>query len=133
VIDKIFDFGFKDIFNSLPKEYVTLTDAVKGKTRISLGNGITHEMKKTELDKLSSKIPVYMWSMVKIPFLVIKTENVGEYLISGSDWQKRAISFLVERDVEFLSTVDVERLIREYRSIIFISLTNTSLHLDEGV
>ncbi len=131
MIDKIFDLGFKDIFNSLPKEFITITDAIKGKNTVLLGNGIPHVMKESEIMSLSSKIPVYMWSMVRIPFLVVKTTNVGEYLISGSEWQKKAISLLIGRETDFLSTVDVEELIKGYRSIIFISLTNSLMHLDE--
>ncbi|MCY0849569.1 DUF61 family protein [Sulfuracidifex metallicus] len=131
MIDKIFDLGFKDVFSSLPKEFVTINDALKGKNTIKLVNGIAHQMKSEEIEKLSSNIPIYMWSMVKIPFIIVKTMNVGEYLISGSEWEKRGIWTLIGRESDSLTTVDVEELIKKYRSIIFISLTSSFMQLDE--
>ncbi|MEM3226072.1 MAG: DUF61 family protein, partial [Saccharolobus sp.] len=76
------------------------------------------------------KIPLYLWSLVKIPFVFIKSIEVGEFFINGEEWNKRALSILLGREVSsVISTVDVEILLKQYRSLIFIFLS-PSIYMD---
>jgi uncharacterized protein (UPF0216 family) len=126
VIDKIFEIGIKEVFSSTPAEYVTIKEALEGKLNIRLNNGFYHEIKKDQLKSLSEKIPIYLWSLVKIPFVLIKSTEVGEFFVNGDEWNKKAISILLQRDVKgVILSVDVEKLLREYSSLIFIILSPT--------
>jgi hypothetical protein len=126
VIDKIFEIGIKEVFSSTPAEYVTIKEALEGKLNIRLNNGFYHEIKKDQLKSLSEKIPIYLWSLVKIPFVLIKSTEVGEFFVNGDEWNKKAISILLQRDVRgVILSVDVEKLLREYSSLIFIILSPT--------
>ncbi|ACP55218.1 DUF61 family protein [Saccharolobus islandicus] len=132
MIDKIFEFGLKDIFSSSPAEYVTIKDALEGKLKIRLNNNFYHEIKKDEVERLSSKIPLYLWSLVKIPFIFIKSPDIGEYFISGEQWNRKAISILLGREISnVILNVDVEKLLREYTSLIFIILSSTRSYTEE--
>ncbi|MDT7861104.1 MAG: DUF61 family protein [Saccharolobus sp.] len=126
MIDKIFEIGIKEVFSSTPAEYVTIKEALEGKLNIRLNNGFYHEIKKDQLKSLSEKIPIYLWSLVKIPFVLIKSTEVGEFFVNGDEWNKKAISILLQRDVRgVILSVDVEKLLREYSSLIFIILSPT--------
>lgn len=126
MIDKIFEIGIKEVFSSTPAEYVTIKEALEGKLNIRLNNGFYHEIKKDQLKSLSEKIPIYLWSLVKIPFVLIKSTEIGEFFVNGDEWNKKAISILLQRDVrDVILSVDVEKLLREYSSLIFIILSPT--------
>lgn len=126
MIDKIFEIGIKEVFSSTPAEYVTIKEALEGKLNIRLNNGFYHEIKEDQLKSLSEKIPIYLWSLVKIPFVLIKSTEVGEFFVNGDEWNKKAISILLQRDVRgVILSVDVEKLLREYSSLIFIILSPT--------
>ncbi len=139
MLDKIIDLGFKDILSSLPSETITLNDAVQGKTEIKLKNGFIHEMDKNEILKLSNIIPMYLWALVKVPFIILKLDSPGEYAINGSEWDKKALSIVLNKDTEnFISSLDVEKLMKDYKSLIFITLSysifNTSdNNIEEGM
>ncbi|MEJ2774986.1 DUF61 family protein [Sulfolobaceae archaeon RB850M] len=125
MIDKIFELGLRNSISFYPDEFVTIKEALEGKNYVTISGSYKHYFDKTELEKLSSKIPIYMWGLVRIPFVIVKTLNVGEYLINGSDWDKKAINILLNKQ-EFsvcLYTGDVERLIKEFKSLIFITLS----------
>lgn len=130
MIDKIFEIGIKEVFSSTPAEYVTIKEALEGKLNIRLNNGFYHEIKKDQLKSLSEKIPIYLWSLVKIPFVLIKSTEIGEFFVNGDEWNKKAISILLQRDVRgVILSVDVEKLLREYSSLIFIILSPT-IHME---
>ncbi|AWR95004.1 DUF61 family protein [Acidianus brierleyi] len=139
MLDKIIDLGFKDILSSLPSEFVTLNDAVQGKNKIKLKNGFIHEMDKNEILKLSNIIPLYLWALIKVPFIILKLETPGEYTINGSEWDKKALSIVLNKDTgKFISSLDVEKLMKDYKSLIFITLSysifNTSdNNIEEGM
>ncbi|WP_338601687.1 DUF61 family protein [Sulfolobus tengchongensis] len=132
MIDKIFELGLKDIFSSTPAEYVSIMDALEGKLKIKLNNGLYHEFKKNEVERLSAHIPLYLWALVKIPFIFIKSTEIGEYFISGEEWNRKAISILLEREISnVILNTDVEKLLREYSSLIFIILSPTRNYTEE--
>ena len=134
MIDKIFDIGLKNFLSFYPQEFVTIREALDGKLEIKLNGGFTQELDKEEINKLSHVIPIYLWSLVKVPFVIVKTLTPGEYLLNGGDWEKKALSIVLNKDVSLgLRVGDVEKLIKEYKSLIIITLSpiNMSNEADE--
>ncbi|MBW9140366.1 MAG: DUF61 family protein [Candidatus Aramenus sp.] len=128
MLDKIIDLGFKDIFSSMPAEFVTLDEAVKGKNVIRLGNGFLHKFDEREVDRASKSIPIYLWALVKLPFVILKLETPGDYVVNGDEWSKRAVSLLLGKDnSDYLTSGDVERLLMGYKSLIFITISYSIL------
>ena len=128
MIDKVFEIGLKNFLNFYPQEFVTIREALDNKLKIRLNGGFTQELNKEEVNKLSQKVPIYLWSLVKIPFVIVKTLTPGEYIVNGSEWEKKALSIILNKDVSLgLSTSDVEKLIKEYKSLIIITLSPISM------
>ncbi|AOL15661.1 hypothetical protein BFU36_01730 [Sulfolobus sp. A20] len=126
MIDKIFEIGLKDLFSSTPAEYITLKEALEGKRVIKLNNGFYHELKEDEIDNLSKRVPIYLWSLVKIPLLFTKSTELGEFHINGGEWERKLVSVLLHKEIgNVILTTDVERLLKEYPSLIFIILSPT--------
>lgn len=124
MIDKIFDLGLKDFVSFYPQEFVTLREALDGKLEIKLNGGFTHHFNEEEVKRLSKIIPIYMWSLIKLPFVIVKTLQPGEYLVNGSEWELKALSLILDKDVKFgLRTGDVEKLIKNFKSLIIITLS----------
>jgi len=124
MIDKILDIGLKNFLSFYPQEFVTIREALDGKLEIKLNGGFTLDLNKEEINKLSHIIPIYLWSLVKVPFVIIKTLTPGEYLVNGSDWEKKALSIILNKDASLgLRIGDVEKLIKEYKSLIIIALS----------
>lgn len=130
MLDKIIELGIKDILGSLPAERVTLLEALRGKLKIRLNNGYFHELDPEEVRKFSSKIPLYLWSLVKVPIIISKLLNIGEYNISESEWDRKALTYILGRDFLYLTTVDVEELLKQYKTLIFISLSSSNIFLN---
>ncbi|AWR99968.1 DUF61 family protein [Metallosphaera hakonensis] len=127
MFDKIFQLGLRDILDSMPSEYVSLKEAVEGKLEISLNNGLKHRFDAEEVRKLSSIVPLYLWSMVRIPFIMVKLSSPGEYSINGSEWDRRAISLILNDLGSVISVGQMELLLREFKSLIFITLGYDSI------
>ncbi|BCU71167.1 DUF61 family protein [Stygiolobus caldivivus] len=124
MFDKIFDIGLKSAISYYPQEFVTLKEALDGKDYVTVNGGFKHVFKKDELDKLSKNLPLYLWDLVKIPFVIVKTLNVGEYILNGSEWENKAISILLKKDIKSFMTIgDVEKIIKDYKSLVFITLS----------
>jgi len=131
MIDKVFEIGLKNFLNFYPQEFVTIREALDNKLKIKMNGGFTQELNKEEVNKLSQKVPIYLWSLVKIPFVIVKTLTPGEYIVNGSEWEKKALSIILNKDVSLgLSTSDVEKLIKEYKSLIIITLSPISMSDD---
>ncbi len=111
----------------MPSEYVSLKEAVEGKLEISLNNGLKHRFDAEEVRKLSSIVPLYLWSMVRIPFIMVKLSSPGEYSINGSEWDRRAISLILNDLGSVISVGQMELLLREFKSLIFITLGYDSI------
>ncbi|BCS94243.1 hypothetical protein L3N51_01112 [Metallosphaera sp. J1] len=127
MFDKIFQLGLRDILDSMPAEYVTLKEAMDGKLEITLNNGFKHKFDPDEVKKLSSAVPLYLWSMVRIPFIVVKLSTPGEYSINGSEWDMKAISSILNISGNVISVGQMESLLREFKSLIFITLGYDSI------
>ncbi|MQL55376.1 DUF61 family protein [Acidianus ambivalens] len=141
MLDKILELGLKEIFGSSPAEKVTLKDALQGKNRIRLNNGFYHELNLAEVKDFSSKVPLYLWSLVYLPIIILKLPEPGQFSLEGSEWDKKAVSLILnkeEGDKIILNTADVEDLLRRYKTLIFITLSSNILfsansELDEGI
>ncbi|QKQ99367.1 DUF61 family protein [Metallosphaera tengchongensis] len=127
MFDKIFQIGLRDILDSMPAEYVTLKEALDGKLEISLHNGLKHRFDINEVKKISSVVPLYLWSMVRIPFIIVKLQTPGEYSINGSEWDRKAISMVLQDSRTVISVGQMESLLREFKSLIFITLGYDSI------
>lgn len=128
MIDKIFEVGLKNFLNFYPQEFVTIREALDGKLEIRVSGGFTQSLEFSEVKKLSGVVPIYLWSLVKLPFIIVKTLEPGEYLVNGSEWEKKALSMVIGKDVSLgLRTGDIEKLIKEYKSLIIITLSPISM------
>jgi uncharacterized protein (UPF0216 family) len=124
MFDKIFDIGIKGTISYYPQEFVTLKQALDGNNYVKVNGGFKHYFKKEELEKLSKNLPLYLWDLVKIPFVIVKTLNPGEYVLNGSEWENKAISVLLKKDIKSYMTIgEVEKIIKEYKSLVFITLS----------
>lgn len=134
MIDKLIDISLKGIISYSPAEYVTLLDAVNGKLNYKLNNGDIVEFDKEQIDKFSSRIPPYLWALVKLPIVIIKSTEVGTYTLNGNEWNRKAIDIILGKDTNgILTTGDLERLLRDYDSIIFITLSISLINLKEEI
>jgi Protein of unknown function DUF61. len=127
LFDKIFNIGLKDLLDSMPAEYVTLKEALDGKVEIALNNGLKHRFDPEELRKISQSIPLYLWSLVRIPLIFVKLPSPGEYKLNGSEWDRRALSIILGKENSVLSGGQMESLLRQYKSLIFITLSHDSI------
>lgn len=132
MIDKIFNLGFRGLLNYSPVESVTLLDALSGKLSYKLSSGDLAELNKEQIDKLSKILPPYMWGLVRLPIVVLKTQEPGVYIVSGGDWEKKAIDLILNSEKNgILNTSDLERLLKEFDSIIFITLSVSLINFEE--
>jgi len=132
LIDKIFNLGFRGLLNYSPVESVTLLDALSGKLSYKLSSGDLVELNKEQIDKLSKILPPYMWGLVRLPIVVLKTQEPGVYIVSGGDWEKKAIDLILNSEKNgILNTSDLERLLKEFDSIIFITLSVSLINFEE--
>ncbi|MEL9970653.1 MAG: DUF61 family protein [Metallosphaera sp.] len=127
MFDKIFELGLKDVLDSMPAEYVSLKEALDGKLEISLNNGLKHKFDPDEIKMLSDLIPLYLWSMVRIPFIIIKLQSPGEYSLNGSEWDRKALSYVLNSSEKVISVGQIETLLRKFKSLIFITLGYDSI------
>ncbi|EZQ06808.1 MULTISPECIES: DUF61 family protein [Acidianus] len=132
MLDKIINLGLRDILSGLPSERVSIKDAVEGKLAISLNNGLVHTMEKKQVEEFSRNVPLYLWSLVKIPIILAKLPDPGEYSVSGSEWDVKALSYVLGREISTLYTPDVEELLKKYRTLIFITLGSNIFSLEDS-
>ncbi len=110
----------------MPAEYKSLLELLRErKPSIRLRDGSNHLFSREELEKMASEIPWYMHSLVKLPVIVVKEGN--SYRLVGDRWGLRAVQLILKGELKFtpsptLSQGDVERLVRDYRSIVFITI-----------
>ncbi|MEM4139004.1 MAG: DUF61 family protein, partial [Sulfolobaceae archaeon] len=87
---------------------------------------------RNQVEKLSKVLPLYMWGLVRLPIVIIKSQEPGIYIVSGSEWEKRAIDIILNSEKNgILNTSDLERLLREFDSIIFITLSVSLINFEE--
>ncbi len=109
------------INQSIPKSQVLLKTALGGKLEVELKDGTMHLMDKDEVQNLASKLPSWMVWVVKIPFILAFNPEGGKFVVLGDEWQKEAIARVLKLDeASSLKFGDVERLIMEYGSLVFI-------------
>lgn len=125
MIDKLIDLGLKDLFSTYPAKTLKLSEVLAGNYSIPLTNGITHYFDKKEVERLSEILPIYMWGLVDIPIVLAKTTTPGEYVIKGGEYAVRAIGRILNKEDlgQSLTSIEVDSLIKRFRSIVFISLS----------
>ncbi|MGC9071759.1 MAG: DUF61 family protein [Acidilobus sp.] len=113
-----------------PAEQLTLEE-LKSRASISLIDGTVHEMDPEEVARLLKIVPPYFRQFMKVPLLVgyVKEEDgTSRYVVMGDRWQRRLAELMVRGDysadgIVELSVDDFVRLLMEFRSLVFISLS----------
>ncbi len=113
-----------------PAEQVTLEE-LRSRRQVKLMDGTYHEMDSEEAEALMSQVPSFFWPFMRVPMLFsyVRTETgISRYMVLGDRWQRRLVEILVTGNysAEGLTGLNVEqflRLLRRYRSLIFVSLT----------
>ncbi|MGC9106452.1 MAG: DUF61 family protein [Thermoprotei archaeon] len=124
MIDKIIDIGLRGLLNYYPSERPTLAEVLKGKNVIKLSDGSEIEIPKRKAEEMGSRVPIYLWDLVRLPIVIVKTSNSGEFQVEEYKWNREALKALLGRDnVDALMTGDVERLVAQYGTAIFITLS----------
>lgn len=133
-IDKIIELEIKNLVGFSPAEKITIKDALEGKLFIILSNGDEYELSIEEVKKLSQKVPVYLWSLVRIPFQFVKLEDPGHYKFVGSQWDVKAIAYIVDNrseEREYFSLAEIEGLLKQYKTLIFITIDISNLYRED--
>ena len=110
----------------LPVEKKTLTELLREKEPIiRLRNGGFHKIDRKELEKAGKSVPWYLHSFVKAPIVLVKKTGENRFEVAGDKWEKTLVSYLLKKDdlLKELEMGDVEELLKNYKSLIFISLT----------
>ncbi|BCU68576.1 hypothetical protein HS7_20130 [Sulfolobales archaeon HS-7] len=123
----ILDLGMKDVINTMPISFVTLTDALRGARRVTLNNGETQELKEDDVKKLAEVVPRYLHSIVELPLIVIKTAEPGQYTIRKFLYVNEVINAIFHQYSDILNESQVSYLIREYPSLTFVVIDVSSI------
>jgi Protein of unknown function DUF61. len=133
VIEDLLKLSLGSIAGSMPSESFTIKEIVEGRRTVRLKDGSVHEISQSDVDRVAQKIPSHLWGLVRLPFVVLKTLGVGTYRIGGDKWAVRAINVLLERkgEEETLNSIEVERLLKEFRSLTFIGIGIDNISIEE--
>ncbi|ESQ25652.1 MAG: Protein of unknown function DUF61 [uncultured Acidilobus sp. JCHS] len=113
-----------------PAEQVTLEE-LKVRRSVSLADGTVHEMDPEEVERLLRVVPPYFRPFMRVPLLLsyVKEEDgAARYLVMGDRWQRRLAELMVRGDyssegITELSVDEFVKLLREFRSLVFVSLS----------
>ena len=113
-----------------PAESVTLEEASRGRLRIRLQNGLTHDFSREEVERLLGLVPEFLWESMRIP-LLLRYEVVGSvayYRVLGDRWQRRLAEIMLRGSYSYdgldrLRVSDFQRVLRRYRSLLFVGLS----------
>ena len=124
MIDKVFKLGLEGLLNYFPSERVTLGEVLRGKNRLKLSDGSDFEISIKEAEEAARKVPVYLWELVKLPVVILKLPYPGAYTVEDHKWNRELLKYLLNKeDASYISVGEVEKLIRDYKSLVFISLS----------
>ena len=124
MIDKVFKLGLDGLLNYYPSERVTLGEVLKGRNRLKLSDGTEFEISIKEAEEVAHKVPVYLWELVKLPVVILKLPYPGAYTVEDHKWNRELLKYLLNKeDTSYISFGEVEKLIRDYKSLVFISLS----------
>ena len=117
---------------SLAAEKPTLRELLeRDPPTLELQDGTLHEVDRRQLDYVASRIPRYLWDMVRLPFqvsLVRYEDGARVYVVTGDKWQRRAVELILHGTMspdglEKLEPEDFRRLLRVAGSLVFTILT----------
>lgn len=114
-----------------PVELVTLEDILEGRVSgIRLAGGDLHEFDLKQVEYMASRIPPYLWGLIKVPLLFrYERDRDGRswYIVLGGSWERRAVELLLTGKLtsdgrERLGVTEFKELLSRYQSLIFVSL-----------
>ncbi len=117
-----------------PSEYFSISQLINEELPlIPLSCGDLHEVDKEQLRKIKEHIPEHLWDLVKLPFTFrYEKDRDGRswYVVLGDRWQKRAVELLVHgklssEGVERIDVEDFKKLIRDFSTLIFVSISTS--------
>ena len=120
----------------MPAEYRSLAELLEEYTPgIRLRDGSIHLFSRDELERMASQLPWYLHGLVKLPLVVVKEGD--HYRLVCDKWSLRAASLLLRGELALnpdplLRLGEVERLIDEYHSLVFVTLKAEETGLGEG-
>jgi uncharacterized protein (UPF0216 family) len=110
----------------LPAEQLSLEELLKNpRPSVRLRDGTMHRIDREDLERMASRLPWYMHSLTRLPLVVVKD---GEsYRLTGDKWSLRSVSLLLRGELGLdpspvLRLGELERLLRDYRSLVFITI-----------
>lgn len=84
MFEDILKLSLGAIAESMPAESFTLREAVEGRRTLRLRDGSTHQLRNEEIESLANRVPKYLWGLVKLPFVIVKTNSLGAYKLGGT-------------------------------------------------
>jgi uncharacterized protein (UPF0216 family) len=124
MLDKIVELGLKSLLSYYPSERITLAEALKGKTVVRLDDGSEIEIPRNIAEALGKSVPIYLWDLVKLPIIITKSGNSGEFVVEDYKWNREALKIVLnEEEVSVLRVGEVENLLRRFGTAIFINLS----------
>jgi len=114
----------------MPAKYITLTEVKNGTRHITLASGLIHEIDDSEASRILEAVPSYFWDLMRIPMVfnyIRWSDGSVSYRVQGDVWQRRLVEILLTGDysstgVEEISSDEFRRLLKSYRSLIFVSI-----------
>lgn len=119
---------------------VTLREASKGRRFVKLQTGDVHEFDSSEVGEVLSRVPVYLWDLVKLP-IILKyrrfDDGTCEVRVEGDVWQKRLVEILLKGSmsstgIEKLDSESFRALLSRYKTLIFIGLAGLEESLESS-
>ena len=129
-IEKRYREELRRLSSYWPAEEVTLEDLARGRQWVTLQSGERHFFSGEEVEKLLSRVPFYFHRHMRVPVRLryVRDRSGGRYVVLGDAWQRRLVEILLRGEYSFeglsvLSVSDFMRLVGEYRSLVFVSVT----------
>ena len=116
---------------SLPAKRRSLKDILETRDYfVTLKNGTRHRFDPVEIEKLSDRVPWYLYPRTMLPIIIEYVDQGGKkvFRVAGDRWDRRIVEVLLrgEFSVEGVSVLEygeVSRLLSLYKSLLTIIIS----------